>query len=72
MPFVVIGALGPADALLLPAVGAWYGAEVALWTAWWAALVGAVLAVIAHLRGNRTFPYVPAITLGLGVALLTR
>ena len=72
MPFVVIRAFGLADALLLAAVGAWYGAEFALRTAWWAALVGAVLAVIAYLRGDRTFPYVPAITLGLGVALLTR
>jgi Flp pilus assembly protein protease CpaA len=70
IPFVVIRAFGLADALLLAAVGAWYGAEFALRTAWWAALVGALLAMIAWWRGERVFPYVPAIALGALLAFL--
>jgi Flp pilus assembly protein protease CpaA len=45
LPFVWRGWLGGADALLLAAVGAWQGWRVALWTAWWTALAGAVLAL---------------------------
>lgn len=70
MPFVLLRAFGPADALVLAGVGAWYGGQVVLWTAWWAALVGAVLAVIAYRRGERTFAYVPAIALGAALARL--
>lgn len=69
MPFVLIRAFGPADALLLASIGAWHGGQVALWTAWWAALVGAVLAIVAYRRGQRTFAYVPAIALGAVLAL---
>ena len=45
LPFVWRGWLGGADALLLAAVGAWQGWRVALWAAWWTALVGAALAL---------------------------
>ena len=45
LPFVWRGWLGGADALLLAAVGAWQGWRVVLWTAWWTALAGAVLAL---------------------------
>lgn len=71
LPFVVAGGFGSADALLLATVGAWCGWEFVLWTAWWAALAGAVLAVAAHRRGQRTFPYVPAITIGVVITLFT-
>lgn len=69
MPFVLLRGFGPADAFLLAAVGAWHGSHIVLWTAWWAALVGAVLALIACRRGQRTFAYVPAIALGAVLAL---
>ena len=70
MPFVLLRGFGPADAFLLAAVGAWHGGRFVLWTAWWAALVGALLALIAYRRGQRTFAYVPAIALGAALALL--
>lgn len=70
-PFVVAGGFGLADALLLATIGAWCGWEFVLWTAWWAALAGAALAAVAHYRGQRTFPYVPAIMIGTVLAVLT-
>lgn len=70
LPFVLLRAFGPADAFLLAAVGAWHGSHIVLWTAWWAALVGAVLALLAYRRGQRTFAYVPAIAVGTALALL--
>ena len=45
LPFVWRGWLGGADALLLAAVGAWQGWQVALWTAWWTAAAGAGIAL---------------------------
>jgi len=56
--------------LLLGAVGAWAGWQLALWTAWWAALVGAVLAFVLWRRGQRIFAYVPAIAIGFALAAL--
>jgi Flp pilus assembly protein protease CpaA len=71
LPFVRAGGFGAGDALLLAAIGAWQGWAVVLWTAWWAAAVGAALAVVAWARGQRTLAYVPAIALGAGLAALT-
>jgi prepilin peptidase CpaA len=71
LPFVIRGGFGAADALLLAALGAWQGWQFVLWTAWWAALAGAGLAVVAWRRGQRTFPYVPAIASGAAMALLS-
>ncbi len=70
LPLVLLGGLGVADALLLGAVGAWAGWQLALWTAWWAALVGAVLAFVLWRRGQRIFAYVPAIAIGFALAAL--
>ena len=70
LPFVLIGAFGAADALLLAAIGAWEGPQFVLWTAWWMSLAGAVLAIVAWRRGQASFPYVPAIAVGAGLALL--
>jgi len=64
IPLVLVGAFGAADALLLAAIGAWHGPLFVLWTAWWTSLAGAGLALIAWRRGEMTFPYVPAITIG--------
>jgi prepilin peptidase CpaA len=65
LPFVLLGGIGAADALLLAAVGAWHGHRFVLWTAWWMALAGAILALLAAQRRQRAFPYVPAITIGV-------
>ena len=67
---VVSGGLGLADLPLLGAVGAWECWRLVLWTAWWASLVGAVLAVVAWRRRQRLLAYVPAIAIGFGLALL--
>ena len=65
VPFVFLGGLGAADALLLGAVGTWGGWHLALWTAWWTSLVGAVVAVVLWRRWRkRRFPYLPAILAG--------
>ena len=76
-PFIAIGALrgeegiGIGDALLLAVVGTWLGWAFVLSTAWWGSLAGGVLAVVALLRKQRAFPYVPALALGaVGAALL--
>lgn len=71
LPFVLIGAFGAADALLLAAIGAWKGPMFVLWTAWWTTLAGAVLAVVAWRRGRTTFPYVPAIAAGVALTVMS-
>lgn len=69
LPFVLVGAFGAADALLLAAIGTWMGPLFVIWTAWWMSLVGAALALIAWRRSQATFPYVPAISIGAALAL---
>jgi prepilin signal peptidase PulO-like enzyme (type II secretory pathway) len=71
LPFALLGGVGWADVLLLGAVGAWEGWDFALRTAGCTALTGAILAVVAWRRGQRVFPYVPAIALGVLVASVT-
>jgi prepilin peptidase CpaA len=68
LPFALLGGIGWADVLLLGAVGAWEGSGFALQTALWMALIGAILAIVAWRRGERIFPYVPAIALGAVVS----
>jgi prepilin peptidase CpaA len=67
-PFVALGGIGMGDALLLGVVGTWLGWCFVLMTAWWGALAGGVLALVALLRKQRTFPYVPALAIGAMVA----
>jgi prepilin peptidase CpaA len=45
LPLFVVGGLGAGDVKLLAAFGAWLGPTGALWAAFWAALVGGVLAL---------------------------
>jgi len=71
LPFVLIGAFGAADVLLLAAIGAWKGPQFVLWTAFCTSFPGAVFATVAWCRGYPTFPYVPAIALGASLAALT-
>ena len=71
LPFVLIGAFGLADALLLAAIGAWKGPQFVLWTTWWTSFPGAVFATVAWCRRYPTFPYVPAVALGASLAALT-
>jgi len=70
VPLVLQGGFGGADALVLGMVGAWLGWPFILWAAWWTAIVGAILAIVVWRHGHRTLPYVPAIAVGVGIALL--
>ena len=75
-PFVLIGlargqeSIGLGDVLLLGVIGAWLGWGFLLWCTWWMSLAGGLLGVIALLRKQRTFPYVPALLLGFIAATL--
>ena len=68
VPFVLVGTFGAADALLLAAIGAWTDSVFVLWTAWWMSIAGGALAITAWCRGQATFPYVPAISVGATLA----
>lgn len=70
IPFVFLGGLGGADALLLATIGVWEGWRFVLIALWWTALAGAVLALVAHRRRQHSFAYVPAIVIGTVLAYL--
>jgi len=70
IPFVLVGGLGAADALLLAGVGVWEGWRFVLAALWWTALAGAALALIARRREQHSFAYVPATAFGTVVAYL--
>jgi Flp pilus assembly protein protease CpaA len=72
LPVVLLGGVGPADALVLALIGAWQGGPFALRAAAWSAIVGGVIACLVLLRGQRSFPYIPAIATGTMIALLTK
>ena len=67
VPFVRLGGMGAGDALVLAAIGSLGGWPFVIAAAWWSALAGAVLALVAWRRGQRSFAYVPA--LGAGAVL---
>lgn len=71
LSFVLTGGFGEGDALLLVTVGTCLGWQFVFWVASWTALIGACLAIVAWPRGQRTFPYVPAMALGAALALLS-
>jgi hypothetical protein len=56
LPLVRTGGFGGGDALVLGAVGVWRGRQFVLWTAWWAALAGAVGTRKYTLRPLRAHP----------------
>ena len=72
LPLVLLRGFGVADALLLAGIGAWLGWEFVLRAAFWAALAGGILALVAWRRGHRTFPYVPAILIGVMLGFASR
>lgn len=71
LSFVLTDGFGQGDALVLVTVGTCLGWQFVFWVASWTALIGACLAIVAWQRGQRTFPYVPAIALGAALALLS-
>ena len=46
LPLFVVGGLGAGDVKLLAAFGAWLGPTGALWSAFWASIVGGAMALV--------------------------
>jgi Flp pilus assembly protein protease CpaA len=69
LPFHWRGGLGGGDVKLLGALGAWLG-PIQIWPAlFWVAMLGAVLALVATARRQRTLAYGPAIVAGVGLQM---
>jgi Flp pilus assembly protein protease CpaA len=64
MLFYVCG-FGGGDVKLLAALGAVLGWKAELGVVFWVAILGGVFALVARLRREREYAYVPAIALGL-------
>jgi prepilin peptidase CpaA len=61
------GGFGGGDVKLIAALGAVLGPWLLVQMLFWMAMAGAVMALVAAARGERSFPYVPAIAAGLCV-----
>ncbi|MBL6707267.1 MAG: prepilin peptidase [Planctomycetaceae bacterium] len=70
LPFTLSGGIGGGDLKLVAALGLWLGPPVLFQTLFWTALAGLGCAVIAKVRKQKDFAYVPAITVGLLVAVV--
>ena len=70
LPFTLSGGIGGGDLKLVAALGMWLGPLPLIQTLFWTALVGLVCAVIAKVRKQKDFAYVPAITAGLMIFVL--
>jgi prepilin peptidase CpaA len=70
VPMFCLGGFGGADVKLIAALGATLGPVNFLCMFFWMAMAGAVLAVVAKLRGQKDFAYVPAIVVGFTIQTL--
>lgn len=70
LPFTLSGGIGGGDLKLVAALGLWLGPLLLLQALFWTALAGVACAVIAKVRKQKDFAYVPAITVGLLVAVV--
>lgn len=66
-PLFWLGGLGGGDVKLVTALGACLGPWGLFQTLFWVAVAGGVLAVVAKLRKQADFAYVPAILAGLAL-----
>ncbi len=64
------GGFGGGDAKLLAGLGAIFGPLGVLVLVIYVAIAGGVAAMVAHMRGWKEFPYVPAITAGTLIFLI--
>jgi len=65
-----LGGFGGADVKLIASLGAVFGLATELSLLFYVAVAGAVLAVIAKLRGRREFAYAVAIAIGVFIVTL--
>lgn len=65
-----LGGLGGGDVKLITALGAFVGPVPLIFVLFWMALAGGVLAIIARLRKQDSFAYVPAIAAGFAAYLI--
>jgi len=70
LPFTLSDGIGGGDLKLVSGLGAWLGPFSVLSLLFWSAIAGTVSAMIAHCRGQRDFPFAPAILAGLVVTVL--
>ncbi|MEW4528182.1 A24 family peptidase [Maioricimonas sp. JC845] len=70
LPFAWTGGLGGGDLKLVAGLGAWLGPFGIFGLLFWTALAGMVGAIIATLRAQENFPYVPAIMVGLTIQIV--
>ena len=61
LPFAYFGGLGGADVRLMIALGAVFGPGLLLLLGFLTAIFGGLLALVAHLRGQKDYAYCPAI-----------
>ena len=70
LPFTLSDGIGGGDLKLVSGLGAWLGPFSVLSLLFWSAIAGTASALVAHQRGQRDFPYAPAILAGLVVTLV--
>jgi prepilin peptidase CpaA len=69
-PLFWFGGIGGGDVKLITALGACLGPALLLLALFWTAVAGGLLALVAKLRGQADFAYVPAILAGVVLALV--
>jgi prepilin peptidase CpaA len=68
--FFHLGGLGGADVKLIASLGTVFGVAGELSLLFYVAVTGAILALIAKLRGQREFAYVVAIAIGMFIVIV--
>lgn len=71
-PLFYLGGIGGGDVKLITALGSVLGPAGLLSALFWVAIAGGVLALIAKLRGQNDFAYVPAIFFGVLITCCVR
>lgn len=71
-PLFYLGGIGGGDVKLITALGSILGPLGLLSALFWVAMAGGVLALIAKLRGQNDFAYVPAIFFGVLITCCVR
>ena len=69
LPFALAGGIGGGDLKFVGALGAWLGVAGVMSLLFWSAMFGMLAAIITRCYGRNDFPFAPAISLGLCVAI---